>query len=193
MTRFIPRDENTVSELNGRLSSTIFNNAETFVKYYNSGVINKNNDDTKDIVKGLLAAFKDVRERKGRLTFVSEAEILLDESVTELSKWTGVVRVRREIEDAVEENGALRDATFVIDSDGALAVESRDGETGELNYETVDADKVKTAEVDFISSAFRAEETVDDEGERLIRFPASAALDLDTHFISDVRGTIQDI
>lgn len=119
MTQFIPRDAEKVAKIQEKLAGNIFKDVSTFVEYYNSGMINKANDDTKELVKEITEAFKDVKERKGTLGFISEAEIILEETIADLGPWLIVAKLKREVSDAVA-SGLLKENGEVLLSHGGL-------------------------------------------------------------------------
>lgn len=188
MTRFIPRDTTRAEALETRLSQTIFQNPDTFVQYYNSGMINRTNDETKEIVKELVETFKDVRERKSKLAFISVNEILLDEALTALTPWSTLVRVKREVSDAVQEKTIDTESTLLITEDGNILVIG-ETEDGAETQENIGADKLKTNEVEIIANKTSLDE-LHDNGYLIL---ASDLLNLDDSFIGRIKEEIPEI
>lgn len=186
MTRFIPRDTTRAEQLSSRLNSTIFKDVDTFVEYYNNGVINKNNEDTKETVREIIETFKDVREKKGRLSFISENEVLVDEALADLSLWVTLTRVNREVSDAIAEGIVNEEGTLLVSLDGVLSVIKVDEETGEEVLEPIGADKLKTNEIELLALHSTSDETRDDGYVLFVR----NVLNLDGSFIKVVKEQI---
>lgn len=179
MTRFIPRDQFSADRLAEKLDKTIFKNVDVFVEYYNSGIINRTNEDTKETVREIIETFKDVREKKGKLTFISEHEVLVDEAIAKLHQWSTLVRVRREVEDAIEEGVISPDSTLVT-VDGSLLVSTTNEDTNEEELVNIGADKLKSNELEVLESvAF-------DNSDGVLSISASDILNIKGDFISEV-------
>lgn len=186
MTRFIPRDTARAEQLSSRLNSTIFKDVGTFVEYYNNGVINKNNDDTKETVRDIIETFKDVREKKGKLSFISENEVLVDEALADLSLWVTLTRVNREVSDAIDEGIVYEEGTLLLSLDGILSAVKVNEETGEEVLEPIGADKLKNNEIELLALHSTSDDTRDDGYVLLVR----NILDLDGSFIKVVKEQI---
>lgn len=179
MTRFIPRDQLSADQLAEKLDKTIFKNVDVFVEYYNSGIINRTNEDTKETVREIIETFKDVREKKGKLTFISEHEVLVDEAIAKLHQWATLVRVRREVEDAIEEGVISSDSTLIT-GDGFLLVGATNEETGEEEFVNIGADKLKTNELEVLESI------AIENRDGVLVILASDILSINGEFISEV-------
>lgn len=187
MARFIPRDNNRAEKLAEQLGSTIFKDVGTFVEYYNSGIINKNNDDTKETVKEIIETFKDVKEKRGKLTFISEDEVLVDEALADLSRWTTLTRVRREMHDLVTEGSLKSEDTIVFAIDGAFYKVDENVETGETVFVPLGADKLKNSEVELLATYADSEI---DEGYII---NVQTLINFDGSFIKQVKELIPSI
>ena len=185
MTRFIPRNDSLAEQVANRLSSTIFKDVGTFVQYYNEGVINKNNDDTKETVRQLIDAYKDVRERKGVLAFISEEEVLIAEAISDLSHWVTLTRIQREVQDALEAKTITESDTLVILADGTVAV-PRISELGSEILENIGADKLKNNEAELLKKLSTAETRKDDKVSVLVY----DIVTLDGSFIKNIKAQI---
>lgn len=119
MSNFMPINAAAAQELNERLSSTIFKSAADFVNFYNSGLINKKNDEVTKIVAEVTSAFKDVKEKGGELVFLSSSEVLLNEALAALLPWEILVRAKREANDLIAAGTITRESTLAFSKKNA--------------------------------------------------------------------------
>lgn len=162
--RFIPKNVEQAEALKARLSGGIFRDPATFVEYYNNGIINRANPDAKDLVQELVKTFKDVREQKGKLTFISENEILVREMQYSLRKWAVLVRVKREIQEALEEHIIALDSPLFIISDskdsskiGFICTLDTNDE-GESIFVNIGGERLKTIDEDDLTTVLKIRE-----------------------------------
>lgn len=104
MPHFIPTDSAKAEALNARLSSTVFKNYDHFVELYNSDLIAKKKPEVIQLVEEIENSFKNISHEGGKLIFISENEILLDEIFENLTPWITLVKIKREINNLVESN-----------------------------------------------------------------------------------------
>lgn len=118
MSRFMPADSQAAAELDARLANTIFRSAEDFVKFYNSGLISHRHDDVQNVVDELTRVYRNVKEKGGKLTFVSREEVALRELTRKLELAGLALGVKNEVvrllADEVLENG---DALFYLSNE----------------------------------------------------------------------------
>lgn len=133
MPNFMPVNSAAAQELNERLSSTIFKSAADFVNFYNSGLINKKNDQVTKIVAEVTTAFKDVKEKGGELVFLSSSEVLLNEALAALLPWEILVRAKREANDLIGAGTITRESTLAFSKKNAgFILKLSDEAEGEL-------------------------------------------------------------
>lgn len=190
MSRFIPFDEQKANELSNTLSQTIFKNVDQFVLYYNSGLINKNFDEVKNLSKTVLETFKDVRERKGKLIFISEEEVTLNEILQALNPWTAIVKATREVNDALSEKFIQEYDTLLLDENGVLNV-IRVNEDGAEELEPLTNDKLFSKNDDV--ELFLNLSTIQDDTVEGTKFKVSDLKNIDTSFISRVKEQIPNL
>lgn len=190
MSRFIPFDEQKANELSNTLSQTIFKNVDQFVLYYNSGLINKNFDEVKNLSKTILETFKDVRERKGKLIFISEEEVTLNEILQALNPWTAIVKATREVNDALSEKFIQEYDTLLLDENGVLNV-IRVNEDGAEELEPLTNDKLFSKNDDV--ELFLNLSTIQDDTVEGTKFKVSDLKNIDTSFISRVKEQIPNL
>lgn len=151
MARFIPVNEEKANGLREALAKTLFRDPETFVHAYNSGFIAKGNPELKELTRQIVETFKDVCEKRGKLQFISEAEIAINEASDRLQVWATLVRVKRELGEMLREGVVKENSLIAVNSEGLAAivttVEGEDGEPVE-NFEVLETfDKVKASEL----------------------------------------------
>jgi hypothetical protein len=129
----MPVNSAIAEELNNRLSNTIFKSAADFVNFYNSGLINKKNEEITKIVAEVTSAFKDVKEKGGDLVFLSQSEVLLNEVLAALLPWEILVRAKREANDLIASGAVSREATLAFSKKNAgFILKVSENEDGEL-------------------------------------------------------------
>lgn len=105
----MPVSEQHEAALEEHLRTTgrgLFESPAVFIKLYNSGIINKSNDEVKDTARRIVDTYKNIREQGNDLIFLSEAEVVLDEVKASLEPWYIVTSLKRIVGDLVE-NGEL--------------------------------------------------------------------------------------
>lgn len=187
----MPIDAAKAQELNERLSQEIFRSVKDFVTFYNSGLISKKHDTVKAIAHEITETFKDVREKNGQLTFISEEEILLEETLKALAPWTIIVKVKREVENALENKTITEKDTIVLDENGMMfySVQKENGEE-ELKYVSNEKLFAKNDNIDLLISYSKRhnEETFNHyEG---YAFNTTDITNIDTSFIEKIHNLI---
>lgn len=129
MAHFIPANQAQADALAQRLQGSLFQTVENFVQYYNSGLINRKFDDVQAILAEVTSAYKDVKEKGGRLTFISEQEVVLAEVMAALAPWDTIAKVKREVTDALRDGTLGTDDYLVIGENGALSRYSQEENT----------------------------------------------------------------
>lgn len=188
MSKFMPVNNATAEELNTRLSSTIFKSAADFVNFYNSGLINTKNEEVTKIVAEVTSAFKDVKEKGGKLVFLSSSEVLLNEALAALLPWEILVRAKREANDLIASGEITRESTLAFSKKNAGFILKAD--------EDADGDLVKVGseklfgKIDEVAPIFDRK-IIDGErdGDSYL-FYATELADLDDSFISRVHEVL---
>lgn len=186
MSKFMPVNESAAAELNEKLSETIFKNAADFVNFYNSGLINRKNEDVVKIVSEVTATFKDVKDRGGELVFLSQPEVLLNEVVEALGPWEILVKTKREVTALVEQKAISEDTVLAFNKKNAGYV-LRNTEDGE--FVKVGGEKL-FSKMDDVEPVFERNlisgEKVDDS----FVFYAMDVLSLDDSFITRIHESL---
>lgn len=107
----IPVSEERVAELDAHLKGAgkgLFESPEAFINLYNSGIMNKSNDEVKETTQRIVETYKNIREQSSEIVFLSEAEVALNEVRTALEPWYIVASLKRVVADLVED-GVLRE------------------------------------------------------------------------------------
>jgi len=108
---FIIANEDLALDLDGKLEELPFRNKETFVQMYNSGLINRKNDQVTSLVDELIAAYKGIERRADGITFLDMGEISADELVAKAEAYSLLLRLQRIAKEAASQkligDGAL--------------------------------------------------------------------------------------
>lgn len=191
MSNFMPINAAAAQELNDRLSSTIFKSVSDFVKFYNSGLINKKNDEVTKIVAEVTAAFKDVKEKGGELVFLSSSEVLLNEAIAALQPWEILVRAKREANDLIAAGTISRDSTLAFSKKNAgfILQVTEETETSDSELVKVGSEKL-FGKIEEVAPIFDRK-LIDGErdGDTFI-FYATDLADLDDSFIARVHEVL---
>lgn len=103
------------ADLRHELSQTIFQDVESFLHAYNSGMINIRNEQVDDYAKRAAHSFHNVELRNNKFIFLAPAEVALKEVHDELAKWQVVVKLKREINNFNWNNAQDSDVYFFVD------------------------------------------------------------------------------
>lgn len=193
MTQFIPYNQEESAQLNHELSKTLFNNVENFIQFYNSGMIAKRSDEVTEIVKQVVDTYKNIEEKGGQLIFLSTAEVYLEEIIQNLEPWNYLVKIKREVEEARDEDEL---------NQGTLLAFGKEDNIGYL-LKLVDKDDKRVAErigaekiftrANQIKPIFEKFSSVGQSDGKFYYFRASDFLNLDTGFIEKIYGEIPTV
>lgn len=188
MSNFMPINDAAAQELNARLSSTIFKSAADFVNFYNSGLINTKNEEVTKIVAEVTSAFKDVKEKAGKLVFLSSSEVLLNEALAALLPWEILVRAKREANDLIAVGTISRDSTLAFSKKNAGFILKVD-EDAEGELVKVGSEKL-FGKIEEVAPVFE-KKIIDGErdGDSFLFYAAELA-DLDDSFIARVHEVL---
>lgn len=110
MPNFIPVDSEKSDDLKRRLSESPFQNPKTFIDMFNEGIINRKNEKVVAFSNELKETYRDVKEKSGKLVFITQEEIFLEEISDEIANWIVVEKIRRELQ-------SLKKSKVVDDND----------------------------------------------------------------------------
>lgn len=173
MAVFMPKDSENLNEtvLLGALAPMV-NTVENFVNFYNSGLINRNNDDVSAIADNVVEAFKNLEKKSGKIVFLSEDEVKLEEISEKLTPWLGLVILRRVVEEGLSEGIITEASDVILDDSGAINFgidDENDSKTGKLSNDRLKKE-VYTAITDQYGSVLTVKQI----------------LELDSSFISEI-------
>lgn len=102
--RFIIANEELAFELDAKLEKLPFRDRETFVQMYNSGLVNRKNEEVSKIVDSLIEAYKGIEKKADGITFLDMGEISADELVARAEAYSLLLRLKRIAKEAASEN-----------------------------------------------------------------------------------------
>lgn len=105
---FIIANEELALELDAKLEGLPFRDRDTFIQMYNSGLINRKNEQVAGLVDELIAAYKGIEKRNDGITFLDMGEISADELVAKAEAYSLLLRLQRIAKEAAS-NQQLRD------------------------------------------------------------------------------------
>jgi len=100
---FIIANEDLALEFEGKLEGLPFRTKETFVEMYNSGLINRKNEQVSSLVDELIVAYKGIERRADGITFLDMAEISADELVARAEAYSLLLRLQRIAKEAASQ------------------------------------------------------------------------------------------
>lgn len=109
---FITANEELALELDSKLERLPFRDRDTFVQMYNSGLINRKNEQVSDLVDELIAAYKGIEKRPDGITFLDMGEISADELVAKAEAYSLLLRLKRIAKEAASSK-QLRDSSLI--------------------------------------------------------------------------------
>lgn len=186
MSQFMPVNEQKAAQLNERLGRTMFKTPGDFINIYNSGLVNKKHKDVIAFAKEIIETFKNVKEQNGRLTFITQQEIYLEEILNELHEWKSVVKIKREL------RGLLSDET--LGNDDVIAFTGTSGiykpEGDELTK--ISSQRLFSRPVELEKAYNRWSSAKNDEkaSSQEYRFKVSDFSNLNDQFINQLRANL---
>lgn len=186
MAQFIPYNQEQAAKLGQDLETTLFGNVSKFIEFYNSGMIAKRSDEVVELVRRVVSTYKNVEEKGGQIIFLSTAEVYLEEINRNLEPWDVIVKIKRELSNAKNENQL---------SEGDLIVFSKKDQLGYI-LKVIEKDGQRTTErvgaektfnkIKQIKPIYEKVSSVRQEDAQFFYFRASDFLSLDTGFIEKI-------
>lgn len=131
---FIIANDDLALELDEKLEALPFRDKDTFVQMYNSGLINRKNDQVSDLVDELIAAYKGIERRADGIVFLDMGEISADELVARAEAFSLLLRLQRVAKEAAS-NRQLNDGSRVYIGKGNIlhraGEHTEDGQTAD--------------------------------------------------------------
>lgn len=116
----IPVSQAADEEVEQVFSNTFFGNVSTFVAMFNAGVLNRSYDENKDFSELVEKSYSNVYKNKNMLVVQSPEEYLASELASVFTDWKTISRLRRELNEGVENNSFNRDTVLYLASNGAV-------------------------------------------------------------------------
>lgn len=190
MSHFISRNQNLSNKITEKLGNTFFKDAENFVSAYNSGMVSKNNNEISEIANDLVEAYKDVQIKGNQIIFISKSEIFLSESLEALEPWTILVKIKREVEDAITLNVINENSSIAFTPDAVGYVTYvKHNESGEEVLEKIGIEKTFSRQ-DLIIPLFDKYSSSENSYDNTYFFKARDFVELDDSFISRIHEDI---
>lgn len=192
----IPVSEAKVEELQEVLRTAVKGVAqepEVFINLYNSGFMNKSNDEVKETAEQIVATYKNLREQNNEIIFLSEAEVALDEVRAALEPWYIASSLKRVVSDLVEDNtlGAEDTIAFGTNKDigYVLKAEQKRDEHGQVIVEVERVGREKLFNrFDHVTPLFESGIVQQyREEDEVILFPVNEVLSIDDSFAVSIR------
>lgn len=195
MERFIPVSQQAKEDLDERVRNTPFRSVEEFIALYNDDLINKKASLAKEILQELVSTYKDVEEKSRKIIFLDPAEVYLNESLRALAPWELIVKIKREIQSALDAGTLDSDPSSVLvftpQATGILCklVEKEDGSR---SFVKIGVEKLFT-NPEAIEEIFRKYSTTGEGKDGTYSFKVEDFTSLDDSFIFEIRRLIPEV
>lgn len=189
MANLMAVNDEKAAELDARFSKSMFRSTQEFIQFYNSGMVNKSDDNVNRFAQEVDQTFKNVRLQGKALVFISEHEVYLSEIMDELKLWEILVPAKARLRELVASEEVATDAKLEFSEDkGTLVLVVADENGGATKTRLSDERFFKPADVGAVER-FTAQSS---EPGRL-SFVASELLEADDNFIGELhRLTIKN-
>lgn len=110
-------DQAVEQDLRASLEGTLFQTPEKFIEIYNSGIVNRRNDEVSSIANKVAEAYLNIELVGNKLATISTDAISLKTIASGYEKWSVIVAVKNAINSA-KSDGVEADAFILVDSKG---------------------------------------------------------------------------
>jgi len=141
MADLIIANEELALELDEKLEQLPFRDRDTFIQMYNSGLINRKNEQVSELVDNLVAAYKGIEKKADGITFLDMGEISADELVARAEAYSLLLRLQRIAKEAASA-GQVRDGSLIYLKGGSIILQGNP----ESENESLLADQVISSE-----------------------------------------------
>lgn len=104
MTELMPFNVAQAEDLESRLASTMFRSTSDFITFYNSGLVNKTNEEVMSLADEIADSFKNVKLQGKTFVFVSKTEVELTEILQRLQVWEFGLKLSEKVKNLVSED-----------------------------------------------------------------------------------------
>lgn len=183
MEHFMAVDEATDQALKAKLAGSIFRSPEAFIEFYNTGVINRKHADVIALAKEISETYRNVEERGGKLTFITQQEIFVDELRKALGPWAVIVRVKRDLNHLLADEALTQNDVIVFspENKGFILKQNENGDLEKVSSEKLYSSQEEINEVHEQYSSLAA------STEGYLLFRVSDFTSLDDSFIDQMR------
>lgn len=191
MAKFIPTSQEKADKIQEKLSKTLFQNVEKFIEYYNSGLINKRFEQTKELVDEITESFANIKEKNYKIIIIAEEEIIIEHAIDRLKYWEPIIKIKREVIKLAKTGKIRPEDKIVIAENGSISLLGKNAETGQDELRDLDTDKNLTNS-DKLEKLLSLSSYGKDKNEQLdgYLFKASDILNVDTNFIKQINSII---
>lgn len=116
----IPLNEEKAASLEQKLANTFYRDPKSFIQIYNSGVINRSNDEVKTILERILSTYKGIEKRGQEITFLSTNEISVEEILVSANAYRALLQIKRILRDAIAEEHITENESVNINKNGVI-------------------------------------------------------------------------
>lgn len=190
MEKFIAISQQAREDLDHKIGQTSFRTVGEFIALYNDDLINKSAALVKDILGQLVDTYKDVEERSKKIIFLDPAEIYLRESLKELSSWELIVKIKREVQTALE-SGNLKENDTIVFTPQATGILCKlvEKEDGKKSFVKIGIEKLFN-KPEIVEEVFRKYSSTGDGRDGTYSFHVEDFVNIDDSFIEKVHQII---
>lgn len=118
----IPHNPEKAAALEEKLSQSFYRSPREFIKVYNAGIVNRSNDDVRNILERILETYKGIEKRGNEITFLTVTEIAIEEILVAASAYRAVLQIKRILRDAIAEEHINEGSVVTVTKNGAVFV-----------------------------------------------------------------------
>lgn len=127
----IPYNEEKRAKADEVIGKTLYRDPSVFINMYNAGVLNKQFDETKNLVELIKNTYSNVTITGATISIRSAEELMTENLSTLFDSWRALSKLRREINDSINANKIDRNTVLYVDNLGY--VKAVDTENKKLN------------------------------------------------------------
>ena len=118
----IPYNEEKRARADEIIGKTLYRDPSVFINMYNAGVLNKQFDETKELVELIKNTYNNVTVAGSTISIRSAEELMTENLSTLFDSWRALSKLRREINDSISANKIDRNTVLYVDNLGYVKV-----------------------------------------------------------------------
>lgn len=118
----IPYDEEQRAKTVEIIGSTLYREPSVFINMYNAGVLNKQFDETKNLVELIKNTYSNVTVAGSTISIKTAEELMTEKLSVLFDSWRALSKLRRELDDSINANKIDRNTVLYVDNLGYVKI-----------------------------------------------------------------------